>query len=167
MPYGSCYRGWAPELLWQRKLSRDKLTVSEIYHVHPSYVCVSACITFCMYHDHMRPCRARLCASMHMYVCVWYTHICNMCLCITVIHQQMYGVMGTCPQAGGRSQTHLRFISGMSLPAPHNTTDLLPLATNTPHPLSQTGSMTHNRKRRTPSGHPTRWEDPKTEHTLN
>lgn len=51
----------------------------------------------------------------------------------------MCGGTAICPQAGGRSQTHQRSISGMSPPALHSTTDPLPPATNMPRPTARRG----------------------------
>ncbi|KAI4819715.1 hypothetical protein KUCAC02_004952 [Chaenocephalus aceratus] len=74
----------------------------------------------------------------------------------TVLPKQMHGARGTCPQAGGRSQTHQRSISGTSPPAPRSTTDLLPPATSRPLlAMSQTLSTAPHRKSTTPRSPPT------------
>ena len=161
LPIASYYRGSAPELLWQQKLNRDRLTILVICPVQPC-VCMLVCLAFCM---RMFKCIFAEPVSERIYIyifmCLCCTSMSSVCSCITVIHQQMYGVKGTCPRAGGRSQTQQKSISGTSPPAPHSTTDLLLPGASTPLPaISQTLSVTDNRNHRNPSSCPTRSEDP-------
>ena len=113
LPCGSCYRGWALELLWQQKLSRDRLTISEIYHVHPLCVCSLLYVYMSWWYVVLLSppvCSHALC------VCVCMIHQCTTCVCVWLSpFSRCMGWWGPAPRLAG----DLRLIRGLFLARPH------------------------------------------------